>query len=170
MFEAQFVRAGIEGHPIMKLAELKRLLTLDKCAALVAIIGFPLLLISLIFAVQLDKEVSLQIQKLTDIAQQQLAIAKSQNNIALNQMLYGDPTNIGIIDAIENKKPILKSATGISTSAISKRSKRPTRKDFYRLSSFAPHFPPTSVKRKEIGRWLTTSRRTHNTSTPSPGC
>jgi hypothetical protein len=76
-----------------------------------AIIGFPLLLISLIFAVQLDKEVSLQIQKLTDIAQQQLKIAKSQNNIALNQMLYNDPNNIGIIDAIENKKPILKSAT-----------------------------------------------------------
>ena len=103
----------------VKFNELKRLRTLDKCTALVTIIGFPLLLISLLFACQLDQRVSDQIEELTTIAQSQkavaddqLKIAKSQNNIALNQMFYGDPRNVGIIEAIENKKPILKSATG----------------------------------------------------------
>ena len=102
----------------MKL-ELKNLLTLDKCAALVAIIGFPLLLISLIFANQLDQQVRDQIEELKTIAQSQkavaddqLKIAKSQNNIALNQMFYGDSRNVGIIEAIENKKPILKMSSG----------------------------------------------------------
>ena len=96
----------------MKFDELKRLLTLDKCTALVTIIGFPLLLASLISAVLLDRKVSRQIEELTAVADDQLKIAKSQNNIALNQMFYGDPRNVGIIEAIENKKPILKSATG----------------------------------------------------------
>ena len=38
-------------------------------------------------------------------------IAKSQNNIALSQTFFGDP-NLGIIEAIESKKPILKSNGG----------------------------------------------------------
>ena len=36
-------------------------------------------------------------------------------------MFYGDPRNVGIIEAIENKKPILKSATGdFSTAQLDK--------------------------------------------------
>ena|SRR6478672_951480 len=97
MFEAQCV-PGIEGHPAMKLAELKRILTVEKVAAVVTIIGFPLVLVSLIFAITLDEH--------------QLKIARSQNNIALNQMLYGDPRNIAIIEAIENKKAIVKTPSG----------------------------------------------------------
>ena len=81
----------------MKFDELKRLLTLDKCTALVTIIGFPLLLASLISAVLLDRKVSRQIEELTAVADDQLKIAKSQNNIALNQMFYGDPRNVGFI-------------------------------------------------------------------------
>ena len=97
MFEAQCV-PGIEGHSAMKLAELKRILNLEKVAAVVTIIGFPLVLVSLIFAITLDEH--------------QLKIARSQNNIALNQMLYGDPRNIAIIEAIENKKAIVKTPSG----------------------------------------------------------
>ena len=92
--------------------QLKSLLTLDKCTALVTIIGLPLLLISLLFACQLDRKVRDQIEELTTISKAQLAIAKSQNNIALNHMFYGDPRNVGIIEAIENKKPILKASGG----------------------------------------------------------
>jgi hypothetical protein len=99
--------------------DIKRLLTLDKCTALVTIIGFPLLLASLISAVVLDRKVSRQIEELTtiaksqkEVADDQLKIAKSQNNIALNQMFYGDPRNVGIIEAIESKKSILKTPGG----------------------------------------------------------
>jgi hypothetical protein len=35
-------------------------------------------------------------------------IAKSQNNISLGTMFFNDTTNLGIIDAIEHNKPILK--------------------------------------------------------------
>jgi hypothetical protein len=39
-------------------------------------------------------------------------IARSQNNILLSTMFFHDPTNLGIINAIENKKPILKTPGG----------------------------------------------------------
>jgi hypothetical protein len=106
----------------MKL-DIKRLLTLDKCTALVTIIGFPLLLASLISAVVLDGKVSRQIEELTTIAKSQkevadgqLKIAKSQNNIGLTQMFFHDQTNRGIIDAIYDNKPILKKSGGEHTS------------------------------------------------------
>jgi hypothetical protein len=73
---------------------------LEKLAALVTVIGFPLLLASLFWAYELDGYISEQLTELKRIAQ-------SQNNIALNQMVFGDPRNVGIIDAIESKKPIL---------------------------------------------------------------
>ncbi len=39
-------------------------------------------------------------------------IARSQNNILLSTMFFHDPTNLGIITAIENKRPILKTSGG----------------------------------------------------------
>jgi hypothetical protein len=39
-------------------------------------------------------------------------IARSQNNIALSQMLFASPVNLGIIEAIETKTPILRSNGG----------------------------------------------------------
>jgi hypothetical protein len=84
--------------------ELKRL-TLEKWAALVTIIGFPLLFVSLYYAAHQDGVIITSVDKLR-------AIARSQNNIALSQMFFGDPRNLGIIEAIENKKPILNTNGG----------------------------------------------------------
>jgi hypothetical protein len=78
--------------------ELKRPLSLEKGAALVTIVGFPLLLVSLIFAAHHISELK--------------QVARSQNNIALSTMFSHDPTNLGIIEAIENKKPILNTVGG----------------------------------------------------------
>ena len=80
-------------------------LTLEKCAALVTVIGFPLLLVSLFYGYRLDDHIVVQVSELRRIAQ-------SQNSIALNQMFFGNEHNLGIIDAIEHKKPILDTAGG----------------------------------------------------------
>ena len=68
-------------------------MTLEQWAYVVTIIGFPLLLISLGLAY-------VQLSALKRVAQ-------SQNTIALNTMFFNDPTNIGIMSAIEEGAPIL---------------------------------------------------------------
>ena len=55
-------------------------------AALVTIIGFPLLFISLWYAHRLDVKISQQLGEITKIAQ-------SENSIALNTMLLNDSSN-----------------------------------------------------------------------------
>jgi len=69
-------------------------------AALVTIIGFPLLFISLWYAHRLDVKISQQLGEITKIAQ-------SENSIALNTMPLNDSSNAGIIHAIQNNKPVL---------------------------------------------------------------
>jgi hypothetical protein len=69
-------------------------------AALVTIVGFPLLLGSLWFAYRLDTVISEQLGEIKRIAQ-------SENSIALNTMLFNDTSNAGIISSIQNNKPIL---------------------------------------------------------------
>ena len=69
-------------------------------AALVTIVGFPLLIGSLWFAYRLDTVISEQLGEIKRIAQ-------SQNSIALNAMLFNDSSNAGIISTIQNNKPIL---------------------------------------------------------------
>jgi hypothetical protein len=69
-------------------------------AALVTIIGFPLLFVSLWYAHRVDVVISEQLGAIKKIAQ-------SENGIALNTMLFSDPTNAGIINAIQHDKPIL---------------------------------------------------------------
>ena len=69
-------------------------------AALVTIIGFPLLFVSLRYAHHLDVKISQQLGEIKKIAQ-------SENSIALNTMLLNDPSNAGIIHAIQNNKPVL---------------------------------------------------------------
>jgi hypothetical protein len=71
---------------------------LRQWADVFTIIGLPLLLISLVFAY-------VQLSALKTVAQ-------SQNTIALNTMFFNDPTNIGIIGAIEEGAPILKENEG----------------------------------------------------------
>jgi hypothetical protein len=66
-------------------------------AALVTIIGFPLLFVSLWYAHRLESAQLGEIKK----------IAQSENSIALNTMLLNDPSNAGIIHAIQNSKPVL---------------------------------------------------------------
>jgi hypothetical protein len=69
-------------------------------AALVTVVGFPLLLVSLWFAYRVDAVISEQLGEIKKIAQ-------SENSIALNTMVFNDPSNAGIINAIQNDKPIL---------------------------------------------------------------
>jgi hypothetical protein len=69
-------------------------------AAVVTIVGFPLLLGSLWFAFRLDTVISEQLGEIKRIAQ-------SQNGIALNTMLFNDSSSAGIISSIQNNKPIL---------------------------------------------------------------
>ena len=69
-------------------------------AALVTIIGFPLLFASLWYAHRLDLTISQQLGEIKKIAQ-------SENSIALNTMLLNETSNAGIINAIQNNKPIL---------------------------------------------------------------
>jgi hypothetical protein len=69
-------------------------------AALVTIVGFPLLLVSLWLAYRVDAVISEQLGEIKKIAQ-------SENSIALNTMVFNDPSNAGIINAIQNDKPIL---------------------------------------------------------------
>jgi hypothetical protein len=89
----------------MKLEFLSRYFTIEKAAALVTVIGFPLLLVSLYYAYEQDGLVITTVGKLEKIA-------RSQNNILLSQMFFGSPVNLGIIEAIESKEPILKSKGG----------------------------------------------------------
>ena len=69
-------------------------------AALVTIVGFPLLIGSLWFAYRLDSVISEQLGEIKRIAQ-------SENSIDLNTMLFNDSSNAGIISSIQNNKPIL---------------------------------------------------------------
>jgi len=69
-------------------------------AALITIVGFPLLLGSLWFAYRLDTVISEQLGQIKKIAQ-------SENSIALNAMLFNDSSNAGIISSIQSNKPIL---------------------------------------------------------------
>ena len=78
--------------------KLEKLLVIG--ASLVTIIGFPLLFASLWFAYRVDVNIS---QQLSDMKK----IAQSGNSISLNAMLLNDPSNAGIINAIQNDKPIL---------------------------------------------------------------
>jgi len=78
--------------------KLEKLLVIG--ASLVTIIGFPLLFASLWFAYRVDVTISQQLSEMKKIAQ-------SGNSISLNAMLLNDPSNAGIINAIQNDKPIL---------------------------------------------------------------
>jgi hypothetical protein len=69
-------------------------------AALVTIVGLPLLLGSLWFSYRLDIVISEQLGEIKRIAQ-------SENSIGLNTMLFNDSSNASIISSIENNKPIL---------------------------------------------------------------
>jgi hypothetical protein len=69
-------------------------------AALVTIVGFPFLIVSLWLTYRLDSVISQQLGEIKKIAQ-------SENSIALNTMIFNDPSNAGIINAIQNDKPIL---------------------------------------------------------------
>ena len=69
-------------------------------AALVTVVGLPLLLVSLWFAHRLDNVISEQLGEIKRISQ-------SQNSIALNTMLFNDSSNAGIISSIQNNKPVL---------------------------------------------------------------
>lgn len=75
---------------------------LEKAAAIITIIGFPVLVVSMLF-------VFYQIEELKQVA-------SSQNNIALNTEFFND-TNTGIISAIENDQPILIEDKGKYTDA-----------------------------------------------------
>jgi hypothetical protein len=79
-------------------------------AALVTIVGFPLLLVSLWFAYRVDTVISEQLGEIKRIAQ-------SENSIALNTMLFNDSSNAGIISTIQNGKPILVENGGPHSSA-----------------------------------------------------
>jgi len=65
-------------------------------AALVTIIGFPLLFISLWYAHRLDVKISQQLGEITKIAQ-------SENSIALNTMLLNDSSNAAMRSKITNR-------------------------------------------------------------------
>jgi hypothetical protein len=89
-------------------------MNLEKWSALVTIIGLPLLLVSLVFAYILDGRINEQLLEIKDIA-------ASQNNIALNTMVFNDPTNIGIIAAIEkNQKVLTKHGGNFSNTQLDK--------------------------------------------------
>ena len=75
-------------------------------AALVTVIGFPLLLVSLWYAHRVDEVISEQLREIKRIAQ-------SENSVALNTMVFNDPSNSGIINTIENNKPILVENGGV---------------------------------------------------------
>ncbi len=75
---------------------------LEKAAAIVTIVGFPVIVASMVFA----------FYQLSDLRK----VASSQNNIALTAEFF-DPTNTGVIDAIENNQPILVEHKGKYTDA-----------------------------------------------------
>jgi len=85
--------------------EFMRYFTLERAAALVTVIDFPLLLASLFYAYRQDGLIITSVDNLQKIA-------RSENNIALSQLFFGNPVNLGIIEAIESKTPILKSKGG----------------------------------------------------------
>ena len=78
---------------------------LEQLSWVVTILGFPGLILSLYLASGLDQRISDQLKELIKIAQ-------SQNTIALNRLVFGDPTNIGILGAIDADEPILKEHKG----------------------------------------------------------
>src|SRR5262245_1326048 len=69
-------------------------------AALVTVVGLPLLLVSLWFAYHLDLIINQQLGEIKRIAQ-------SENSIALNTMVFNDYSNADIISTIQNDKPLL---------------------------------------------------------------
>jgi hypothetical protein len=73
---------------------------LEKVAAIVTIIGFPVIAVSMLFGYY-------QLQAASDQLTAISKVAGSQNNIALSGEFFGDPTNIGIINNIYNNTPIL---------------------------------------------------------------
>ncbi len=75
---------------------------MDKLTALVTIVGFPVIVASMIFG----------FYQLSDLRK----VASSQNNIALTAEFF-NLTNTGIIDAIENNRPILIEHKGKYTDA-----------------------------------------------------
>ena len=84
---------------------------------LVTIVGFPALIVSLYFASRLDKRISEQLSLNSEQLSQLLKIARSQNNISLNVMMFNDATNVGIMDVVEKGMPILKEHEGQFTTA-----------------------------------------------------
>src|SRR5262245_8023007 len=78
-------------------------------AALVTVVGFPLLLVSVWFAYHLDVIISQQLGEIKRIAQ-------SENSIALNTMVFNDYSNADIIGTIQNDKPLLVANGGKYTS------------------------------------------------------
>jgi hypothetical protein len=84
----------------------------DVAAALVTVVGFPIVLVSLWFAYRLDTVISEQLGEIKRIAQ-------SENSISLNTMLFNDASNAGIINSIENDKPILVENGGSYSTNIS---------------------------------------------------
>ncbi|HUC01363.1 MAG TPA: hypothetical protein VMA75_00460 [Candidatus Paceibacterota bacterium] len=73
---------------------------LEKAAAVITIIGFPVIAVSMLFGFYQLKAAS---DQLTAIQK----VTASQNNIALNAEFFNDPTNIGIINDLYNNTPIL---------------------------------------------------------------
>jgi len=72
--------------------------TLERITYLVTIVGFPLLILSTLAAIYQIRETR--------------HVVSSQNNIALNAMVFDNERNSGIIDAIENGNKILKENGG----------------------------------------------------------
>lgn len=75
---------------------------LEKCAAIITILGFPILIVSTLFAYKQISELRI--------------VVSSQNNIALNTLVFSSD-NVGIINAIQNSKPILTEHGGKFTDA-----------------------------------------------------
>ncbi len=71
---------------------------LERAAYVVAIVGFPLLLVSTVVAIWQIRETKL--------------IVSSQNNIALNAMIFDNDRNSAIVDTIESGDKILKENGG----------------------------------------------------------
>jgi len=117
-------------------------------AAVVTIVGFPLLLRSLHFASRLDQQISEQLSELQTIAQ-------SQNTIALNTMVFNDPINVLIMGAIAAHEPILKEHGGTFLS-ISRPWLRSIAKSFSPTSNLTITSPSSLSSLVRIVRWLST--------------
>lgn len=80
---------------------------LEKAAAVITIIGFPVIAVSMLFGYYQFKATADQITATNDQLTAIQKVADSQNNIALNAEFFNDPTNIGIINDLYNSAPIL---------------------------------------------------------------